>query len=167
MFADQNYNEFYNEYLKKRFNTNGVMERLKAKDDFHDYLSKKNIKSVSDILQKEIDGYLGEKEAQNENTKETRKFLGSYKSFIENVVRAGMFYPKGVIPEIITFQIQLDEFLFLGKEYTRSADMKKVWDDFIGASGYEMNKKRGKNTRMPAWLYGVIKALIFIHIAPA
>jgi len=50
---------------------------------------------------------------------------------------------------IVIFQMQHDEFLYLCKEYVlvdgiEKTDFKKVWDDFIGAHGFEMNKKYGK-----------------------
>jgi len=41
-------------------------------------------------------------------------------------------------PVIITFQMQLDEFLFLGIENKfENADMKSVWDNFFKAGGFE------------------------------
>ena len=48
-------------------------------------------------------------------------------------------------PAIITYQMHHDEFQFLGKEYSKlNADYGKIWDDFINAGGYEMNKQYGK-----------------------
>ena len=41
-------------------------------------------------------------------------------------------------PAIVTFQMQHDEFLFLGKEYSlANPDFKKIWDDFLGTGSYE------------------------------
>ena len=41
-------------------------------------------------------------------------------------------------PNIVTFQMQHEEFLFLGKEYSlESPDFKKIWDDFLGTGGGE------------------------------
>lgn len=42
-------------------------------------------------------------------------------------------------PAIITFQVHLDEFLFLGNEtaITESSDFCDIWDDFFRMGGYE------------------------------
>jgi len=48
-------------------------------------------------------------------------------------------------PDIIVSLIQHDEFYFLGKEYSKlNADYGKIWDDFISAGGYDINKLYGK-----------------------
>jgi len=145
MFKQPIFNEFYNEYLKKRIkDTNNITKRLDTADDFHDYLAQKGIKGIGDMIAKEIHAYIEEKQAQGEYIEQPGELFGLYAAFVENVMRSGMFYKRGIIPEIVTFQIQREEFYFFGKEYPRDADMGKVWDDFISTGGYEKNKKYGK-----------------------
>ena len=141
MFNQENFNEFYGEFLKKRTkDSDYIAHQLGAANDFHDYLAKKGIKSINDIIRQELNAYIEEKQAQGEDTKQINNLFGYYSQFAEAVVRSGMFYKKGIIPEVITFQTQHGEFYFLGKEYDRNADMGKVWDDFIKTGGYEKNK---------------------------
>ena len=59
-------------------------------------------------------------------------------------------------PVIVTFQMQLDEFLFLGIENPRNSDMGKVWDNFDKMGGWDMNSKYHKkpyNAMMVVWQY--------------
>jgi len=43
-----------------------------------------------------------------------------------------------LIPKLVTFQMQHEEFLFLGKEYSlENPNFKEIWDDFLGTGGGE------------------------------
>jgi hypothetical protein len=45
---------------------------------------------------------------------------------------------KSLIPKIVTFQANKEEFLFLGKDYLLdNPDFGKIWDDFLGTGGTE------------------------------
>lgn len=47
-------------------------------------------------------------------------------------------------PEIITFQVRLEAFLFLGKEYHNGVAFD-VWGDFDRSGGWDANRKYGKH----------------------
>ena len=50
------------------------------------------------------------------------------------------------VPSIVVFQMRHDEFLFLGKEYTKkNADYGAIWSDFCNG-GYEVIEKYRKNS---------------------
>jgi len=59
-------------------------------------------------------------------------------------------------PVIVTFQMQNEDFFFLGIENPRNSDMGKVWDNFDKMGGWDMNSKYHKkpyNAMMVVWQY--------------
>ena len=61
-------------------------------------------------------------------------------------------------PKIVTFQMQLDEFCFLGKEYPHNwYEYMDVWSDFDKSGGWDMVTKYRNN---PSYKCAVVNHLI-------